>query len=351
MDAQYSVCFRLLAKCTSFLSVFVLMFALASNGHSQDDPDYQVVAENLQNPRGVAIQPETGHVFVAESGALKVVRIVDGESEDVVVGFSKDYTGKSPIYEIGPLSLLFLDRDTLLIGDGGQEAGTEQIHVVKVPERGERPVRVKRDLEKRLRLQADDQHGADGNFWAMAQLGNYVLVTCGEDMRNGWVARSAVRSNKLTQLRRFFSTVRSVKTRRPHAITTSPEGEIVVAQAGEAQDVDDSLLSFFGSEGDFLDSFQTGLNDIYGIAYGPNRGRLFAVDFCNARPNEGGLYKLVATREGCRAVRMKTLSRPSSLAFSDAGELYVTTVGRYVEGAQVANGRLLRFTGLDKPEN
>ena len=69
----------------------------------------------------MAIQPETGHVFVAESGALKVVRIVDGESEDVVVGFSKDYTGKSPIYEIGPLSLLFLDRDTLLIGDGGQE--------------------------------------------------------------------------------------------------------------------------------------------------------------------------------------------------------------------------------------
>ena len=89
----------------------------------------------------------------------------------------------------------------------------------------------------------------------------------------------------------------------PHGITTSPEGEIVVAQAGEIQDDRDSLLLFFGAEGDFLDSFETGLNDVYGIAYGPNQGRLFAVDFCNARPNEGGLYKLVATREGCRAVK------------------------------------------------
>ena len=351
MDAQYSVCFRWSVKFAALLCAFVLMFGNASSGHSQEGTDYEVVAENLQNPRGIAIQPETGHVFVAESGALRVVRIVDGESEEAVVGFSKDYTGKNPIYEIGPLSLLFLDRDTLLIGDGGQEAGTEQIHVVKVPEPGERPVRVRRDPEKRLRLQADDQHGAEGNFWAMAQLDNYVLAVCGEDVRNGWVARSAVRGGNLTQLRRFFSTVRSVNTRTPHGMTTSPEGEIVIAQAGETQDVDDSLLVFFGPDGDFLDSFKTSLNDIYGIAYGPNRGRLFAVDFCNARPNEGGLYKLVATREGCRAVRMKTLSRPTSLAFSEAGDLYVTTVGRYVEGAQVSNGRLLRFTGLDKPEN
>ena len=123
----------------------------------------------------------------------------------------------------------------------------------------------------------------------------------------------------------------------------------MVAQAGEVKDVDDSKLLFFGPEGDFLDSFKTGLNDIYALAYGPNQGRLFALDFCNARPNEGGLYKLVGTREGCRAVRLATIPRPSSMVFADTGDLYVTTVGRYVEGAQVSNGRLLRFTGLDKP--
>jgi hypothetical protein len=279
-----------------------------------------------------------------------VVRIARGAAEEVAIGFSKDYTGKSPIYEIGPLSLLFLDRDTLLVGDGGREAGTDQIHVVNVPEEGDSPVRVKREVEKRLRLQSDDQHDSNGNFWAMTQLDNYIFTTCGDDKRNGWIARSAVRSKRPTSLKRFFSTVRSVQTRGPYAITTSPQGEIVVGQAGEIQDVDDSRLLFFGPEGDFLDSFKTGLNDIYGLAYGPNQGRLFAVDFCNARPNEGGLYKLVGTREGCRAVKLATLPRPSSLAFSDSGDLYVTTVGRYVEGAQVSNGRLLRFTGLDQPK-
>ena len=348
MDAPNSVCFFLPARITAFVSSFVLIFGVTSTGYGQDDADYEIVAESLQNPRAVAIQPETGDLFVAESGALRVVRIVDGEAEEVVVGFSKDYTGKSPIYEIGPLSLLFLDRDTLLIGDGGREPGMDQIRVVTVPGRGEPPVKVNPDVDKRLRLQSDDQHGADGNFWAMTKLEDYLLVTCGDDLRNGWIARSAIRGNKLTTLRRFFSTVRSVKTRIPYGITTSPEGEIVVAQAGEIQDVGDSLLSFFGAEGDFLDSFKTGLNDIYGVAYGPNQGRLFAVDFCNARPNEGGLYKLVATREGCRAVKLATLPRPSSLTFSDEGDLYVTTVGRFVEGTEFSNGRVLRFTGLDQ---
>ena len=350
MDAQYSVCPCRSVSVGTFVSAFVVLLAIASSGYSQDSVDYEVVAENLQNPRSVAIQPETGRLFVAESSALRVVRIMNGEPEEVVVGFSKDYTGKSPIYEIGPLSLLFLGRNSLLVGGGGRESGTDQIHTFNVPEPGESPIRVKADGDKRLRLRSDDQHEANGNFWAMTQLENYVLTTCGDDMRNGWIARSAVRSKRPTTLRRFFSTARSVKARRPHAITTSPQGEIVVAQAGEAQDVDDSLLLFFGPEGDFLDSFRTGLNDIYGLAYGPNQGRLFAVDFCNARPNEGGLYKLVATREGCRAVRLATLPRPSALAFSDSGDLYVTTVGRYVEGAQVSNGRLLRFPGLDKPE-
>lgn len=349
MDAQHSVCSCQPAKIAALVSAFVVILAAASVGRAQENAEYEIVAENLQNPRAVAIQPETGHLFVAESGALRVVRVTSGEPEEVVVGFQKDYTGKSPIYEIGPLALLFLDRNTLLISDGGREAGMDHIRVVKVPEAGEPPVRLKSDFDKRLRLQPDEQHSADGNFWGMVKLENYLLVTCGDDMRNGWIARAPVRSNRPTNLKRFFSTARSVQTRGPHGITTSPQGEIVISQTGEVQDSDDSLLLFFGPEGDFLDSFKTGLNDIYDLAYGPNQGRLYAVDFCNARPNEGGLYKLVGTREGCRSVRMAKLPRPSSLVFAENGDLYVTTVGRFVEGAEVSNGMILRFKGLDKP--
>jgi DNA-binding beta-propeller fold protein YncE len=350
MDVCRLVCIvRPVRLVVAFAAVFGTCL-FSTNGNSQDQADYEIVTENLLNPRAVAIQPDTGHVFVAESGGLRVVRVVDGQTEEVVTGFSKDYTGKSPIYEIGPLGLAFLDKNTLLIGDGGREAGMDQIRVVDVPDAGEPPVQLKRDVDKRLRLQADDQHEANGNFWAMTRLEDYLFVTCGDDMRKGWVARTPIRANRPTSLKRFFSTVRSVKSRNPYAITTSPEGEIVVSQAGESKDDDDSLLVFFGPDGDFLDSFQTGLNDIYGLAYGPNRGRLYAVDFCQAKPNEGGLFKLVGTREGCRAVRFAKLPRPSALAFDDNGDLYVTTVGRFVEGAQVSNGRLLRFKGLDNPQ-
>ena len=37
-----------------------------------------VVLEGLHNPTGLAKQPGTGHIFVADSGTAKVVRIVDG---------------------------------------------------------------------------------------------------------------------------------------------------------------------------------------------------------------------------------------------------------------------------------
>jgi hypothetical protein len=148
-------------------------------------------------------------------------------------------------------------------------------------------------------------------------------------------------------LRRFFSTVRAAEAIEPHGITVSPEGDLAIAQSGDARDSKDSKLLFFSPEGDFLDKFETGLNDLYGIAYGPNSGRLFGVDFNHAAPNNGGLYKLVGTREGCRAVRFATLQRPSALTFADNGDLYVTTVGRFVEGAESANGQLLRFRGLD----
>ena len=331
---------------TARTSIFLLAVLVTTIGQAEEAA-YDVISENLANPRAVAIQPKTGHVFVAESAALRIVRIVDGKSEEVVSGFAKDYTGKSPIYEIGPLSLLFLDRDTLLIGGGGHDAGMDQIFVVNVPKAGEPSVLIKRNSNRDLRLQSQGKRAADGNFWSMARFDDHVFVTCGENIRQGWVARAQLRDGQPETLRRFFSTVRAAEAIEPHGITVSPEGDLAIAQSGDARDSKDSKLLFFSPEGDFLDKFETGLNDLYGIAYGPNSGRLFGVDFNHADPNNGGLYKLVGTREGCRAVRFATLQRPSALTFADNGDLYVTTVGRFVEGAESANGQLLRFRGLD----
>src|SRR5262245_54704847 len=97
--------------------VAILSFTVAANIASADvktEPD----VSGTNNPCGVATQPETGHVFVSDSGAGKVIRVVNGKAEDVIVGSPKDIYGKGPMYDIGPLGLAFIDKNTLVVGDG-----------------------------------------------------------------------------------------------------------------------------------------------------------------------------------------------------------------------------------------
>ena len=99
--------------------------------------EVEVVSEGLYNPCGVAVQPETGHVFVADSGNLKVVRIVDGKPQDVIVDFGTDVYGKGPKYQVGPLGIAFLDTNTLVVGGGGSPDGEEKLYAFTVPAVGE----------------------------------------------------------------------------------------------------------------------------------------------------------------------------------------------------------------------
>ena len=65
------------------------------------------VIEGLNNPCGVAIQPGTGDIFVADSGAARIVRISEGKLSEVIIDFPIDVYGKGPKYNIGPLGLAF----------------------------------------------------------------------------------------------------------------------------------------------------------------------------------------------------------------------------------------------------
>lgn len=112
-----------------------LGIAIPNYAHGQDKVEVKTVVERLNNPCGVAIQPGTGHVFVSDSGALRVIRIVDGKAEPVITGFPKDTYGKGPIYDIGPLGLVFIDKDTLAVGGGGKIDGEEMLRVYKIPPR------------------------------------------------------------------------------------------------------------------------------------------------------------------------------------------------------------------------
>jgi hypothetical protein len=95
---------------------------------------FEVIAKGLNNPCGVAIQPETGIVFVADSGNQRVVRVEDGELVEAITDFPQDVYGKGPKVNIGPLGLAFLSKSTLLVGGGGLPDGEELLRVFELPD-------------------------------------------------------------------------------------------------------------------------------------------------------------------------------------------------------------------------
>src|SRR5437868_2286371 len=102
---------------------------LAASWSLAADPKVETVLSGLVNPTGVAIQPETGTIFVSDSGDGKIIRVADGKAQDVITGSPKDLYGKGPKYDIGPLGIAFFDKNTLVVGDGGYVDGKEFVRV------------------------------------------------------------------------------------------------------------------------------------------------------------------------------------------------------------------------------
>ncbi|MFO0941048.1 MAG: hypothetical protein U0930_09790 [Pirellulales bacterium] len=75
------------------------------------------VTDGLNNPTSVVVQPETGLIFVADSGNGQVVRVLDGKVDPVITDFPKEALGTTPPVNIGPLPSIF-NKDNLLVGTG-----------------------------------------------------------------------------------------------------------------------------------------------------------------------------------------------------------------------------------------
>lgn len=312
------------------------------------DVDPILVVDGLKNPTGIAIRPETGEVFVAESGAQRVVRIVDGKAKPMIVGFGKDAYGKGPIYDIGPLGLLFLNKDTLVVGGGGHPDGEDKVYGFSVPAGDADLIQAEKASMGIQKLIFNDEKPAEGNFYALAKGTKGIYVTCNGDDKKGWVSRIIYNQEfRLTGFTRAIATVESVKTTAPVAITYSKQGHLVVGQMGKIEDEKDSRLTFYSEEGALLDDFKLDLYDVTGLAYGPKHGRLFATDFHWTNPKDGGLYKIVATKDkrGCKPVLMAKLERPTALAFTPEGDLYVTLAGD--PNSASPDGKLIVFKKMD----
>lgn len=322
---------------TSGFQFCALLLVTFSTTSLWADVKVETVLETLINPSGVAVQPETGVVFVSDSGAGRVIRVVDGKAQDVITDFPMDVYGEDPKYDIGPLGLLFLDKDTLVVGGGGNPDGEELVRVYTVPAAGEEAIKADNMKENIGPLIKTEEMAGEGNFYAVAANEAAIFVTCNGDDTKGWVAR-ADRDIKLGELTRFIATKETVDVDAPVGITISPDGHLVVGQMGEITTskeetvLKDSLLSFYAaSDGTPLLHLETGLFDITSLVYSPKTGQLYALDFAWMASKEGGLFRLDGEGAGkdqtCKAVKQASLDKPTAMAFGPDGTLYITVFG------------------------
>jgi DNA-binding beta-propeller fold protein YncE len=289
----------------------------------------ETVVEGLDNPAGIAIQPETGVVFVSDSGASRIVKIVDGKAEPVITDFPVDIYGKGPKYNIGPLGLLFLDQNTLVVGGGGLPDGEEMLRVYDLKDWKE-PIKADQ-MKASFKLEAEGELKGEGNFYALAATPDAIYITSNGDDTKGWVARAPYKGSEVTGFERYLATKEAVEVDAPVGVTISPKGHLVIGQMGEVNIPGDSLLTFYDANSkEKLLNLETGLHDITALAYSP-RGQLYALDFAWPDTTQGGLFQLLEDKENkdtkLRTKKIKGLDKPTAMAFDSEGALYVTVIG------------------------
>ena len=329
-----------------FTTMTTAVLFLAMSGFLLAEPTVETVAEGLNVPCGVAIQPGTGHVFVADSAAGRVVRIVDGKIENVVVDFPIDKYGKGPTYPIGPLGLTFIDQNVLAVGGGGYPDAKDKLRVYNIPAAGEAALKADDDDVAALELPATEKLAGEGNFYGVAFTGDAVFVTCNGDDTKGWIARAGVKGAKVGPFMRAIATKELTEVDAPVAITVAPDGSLAVGQMGEISLPGDGLLTFYDpKDGAKLANFETGLSDITGLAYAP-KGKLLATDFAWSDTSEGGLFQIAAKytkkKQSIEVTKITGLDKPTAIAVDADGNVYVTVIG----SGEGASGKLLKISNL-----
>lgn len=304
---------------------------LAVPAQAQDGLKVDTILSDLDNPCGIAIQPETGVVFVSDSGASKIVKVVDGKAEPVITDFPVDIYGKGPKYNIGPLGLLFLDQNTLVVGGGDLVDGEELLRVYDLKDMKE-PLKADK-MKASYKLAAADDIKGEGNFYALAKTEDAIYVTCNGDDTKGWVSRANYKGADVSSYERYLDTKTATEVDAPVGITVSPRGELVVGQMGEVTVPNDSLITFYNAASKTkLLNLKTNLHDITALAYSP-RGQMYALDFAWVDTKQGGLFQILAdTKEAAKTKKIVELDKPTAMVFDAEGALYITVIGEEKKG-------------------
>ena len=334
------------------LSVALTAAALSAVAVAQDEKKSEssevkpkTVVTNLDNPTGVVVHPETGHVFTASRYGIH--RYIPGQKKArlEISGYPTDVYGKGPKYNIGPLGVAWLDKDHLIVGDGSRPDGEELVRIYKIPaEQGEKAQKEEEAVHTLGPIKPGEQSAmGEGNYYGVAVTEKAIFLTANGDDTKGWIAKVELKDGKPGELTPFIATKQAQQTDAPGPITLNPEnGELVVGQKGEVNVAGDSLILTFDPEkGELKKSYKTGLNDVVGLAYSPKTGKLYATDFSWVEPAKGALYRLEIEGDEAKPTKIVDLDKPTALTFDKDGKLYVCIFGTAQEGSDKSPGELL----------
>jgi len=288
-----------------------------------------VVLEGLKFPSGLAIQPETGVVYVSDSGNGQVVRVENGKAVPVLTEFPLTALALDSNIQLGPLGLLFADRKTLLVGGSGQANGEALLRRVPLPETAE-PVKAE-TIQSIQRFSApESQSPAAALLYSLAgSLDSFYASVVDEDTK-GWIVEDKKSTEPFPTLSGFLDIAESLQANRPAGLTISPHGYLVVGTFGKLDEPGDGILAFFDTiTKKMLLRLDTGLHDISAVAYSP-RKQMYVLDLSLAKPEEGGLFRIIADKTsptGMQHKKITSLEHPTAMAFDADGALYVTVSG------------------------
>lgn len=317
----------------------------------------KTVLNGLDNPCGLAIRPGRDalgphELFIAESGAGRVIRITTDQPRDVneaIVGFPLLSFASIPSIRAGPLGLAFLTRTKLIVTGGQSENGKRDANVYVLPGDNSSMTYNEQDHAVGLRRNGESPQIADAFLWGVATNEAAAFISMMSDSAKGRILKADIEKNRLETLRGFSSDKDIAKLTHPGGITFTPSDRpqfLVVADQGSLDTPSDSRLTFQAiGDGRPILNLSTGLHDITGLAYSPS-GQLYAVDCSWNDAGQGGVYRLDdAYYKGyqvCQAVKVASIPRGVALAFAPDGALYVTALGK---SENEKDGSVIKITG------
>jgi hypothetical protein len=317
----------------------------------------------LDNPCALAVRagsPDEGpyELYVSESGAGRVVAFAS-EAPDVVwpvvTGFPQSTFGDDPVYRIGPLGLAFLTRSKLCVGGGGLDDGQELVTVHALADDRQAVQYAAPDHVVGPAAPGPQSKSGEGNFFGLARNEAALFVASNGDDSEGWILKATIDANRLAGLHPFIPVAKLTGVAGPAALAVNPKpgfGYLLAGCMGPRGGQRDSQLAFFSpTSGRLALTLPMGLRDVIALAYSPS-GNLYAADFSWSVEEEGGVFRideaLVDGRQACRAVRIASVARPTALAFTPDGALWVAafaTPGPPTQESGQPSGCLLRISG------